>query len=358
MATLPAITQQSPTVTAIYSWWENKLDRLSRRLGASQIGRECERELWYSFRWCFTSSGPRFDGRMKRLFNRGHREEQVFVDELRGIGLDVRDLDPATGQQFEFTACGGHFVAKIDGVALGVLEAPKTWHVVGFKTINAKGHASLVKDGLAKAKPEHVSQNQIEMHLAQLTRTLYLSACKDNDEIYAERIRYDEVQATALELKAERVIFAPEPLPRLSEDPAFWKCKGCNFAATCHGVTLPRPSCRNCLHATPERDGDGRWSCAKWGADIPLDAQAEGCKEHLFIPALLSRWGEQIDADAAENSVTYRAPDGLEFRNGKWGVGSYTSRELHAVTPPVLRDSEFLAIREQTQARFVEREAA
>lgn len=354
MAALPASTQQSPTVTAIYSWWENKLDRLSRRLGASQIGRECERELWYSFRWCGT--GAKFDGRMKRLFNRGHREEAVFVDELRGIGLQVHDVDPNTGQQFEFTACGGHFVAKIDGVALGVLEAPKTWHIVGFKTINAKGHASLLKDGLAKAKPEHVAQNQIEMRLAQLDRTLYLSVCKDNDELYAERIRYDEKAAAALEAKAERIIFSPEPLGRLSEDPASWKCKGCSFASTCHGVALPPPSCRTCLHATPERDGDGRWSCAKWGADIPLDAQKDGCGEHRYIPALLARWGTAEDASEAESWVAYRAADGVTFRNGEWGPDSFSSFELAAISPALLRNPEYLSIRAQYQGVAVPRE--
>lgn len=94
MAALPA--PKSQTVEAIYTWWAGKLGRVSRRLGASQIGRECERQLWYGFRWA--TMGEAFDGRMLRLFNRGHREEAVFVEELRGIGCDVRDVDPSTGE--------------------------------------------------------------------------------------------------------------------------------------------------------------------------------------------------------------------------------------------------------------------
>lgn len=349
MATLPA--PRSATVEAIYSWWLNKPGRLSRRLGASQIGQECERRLWYSFRWA--TGGEAFDSRMKRLFNRGHREEAVFVEELRGIGCTVHDIDPATGEQFTFTGCGGHLVAKIDGVALGVPEAPKTWHVVGFKTINAKGHATLVKDGLAKAKPEHVAQNMLEMHLSQLTRTLYLSVCKDTDELFSERLRYDEAEGARLEAKAERVIFAPEPGPRLSDDPAFYKCKMCPAAAVCHTPALPHVSCRTCIHATPENDGDGRWTCAKWGSDIPLDAQAQGCDSHLYVPALLSRWGEAVDASEAEGWVAYRAPDGLEFRNGPWGVESFTSRELAKLSPALLRNEDFMQIRRETAGRVV-----
>jgi len=349
MALLPD-KPKSQTVEAIYAYWQNQPERVSRRLGASQIGRECERELWYSFRWCGT--GARFEGRMLRLFNRGHREEAVFIEELRGIGCDVRSHDPSTGEQFTFTACGGHFVAKIDGVALRVPEAPKTWHNLSFKTINAKGHAVLVKDGVQKGKPEHYAQSQVEMKLADLTRTLYLSACKDNDEIHSERLRIDEAEADKQLTKAERIIFAPEPPPRLSEDAAFWKCKSCAFAAGCHGEYLPAASCRTCLHATPERDGDGRWSCALWKADIPHDAALAGCEKHLFIPALLKRWGEAVDASNDEGWVEYRARDGLMFRNGPWGVESYTSKELHAMNPAMLRDAEVLAIRERTAAQF------
>ena len=44
-------------------------------LGASLIGRECKRYLWYVFRWCLHEKTT---GRQQRLFNRGHREEERF----------------------------------------------------------------------------------------------------------------------------------------------------------------------------------------------------------------------------------------------------------------------------------------
>jgi hypothetical protein len=348
MALLPA-RPESATVAAIYSWWGGKPGRPSRRLGASQIGQECERRLWYGFRWA--TGGEKFDGRMQRLFNRGHREEAVFVAELRGIGCTVHDIDPSTGEQFTFKGVGGHLVAKIDGVALGVPEAPKTWHVVGFKTINAKGHALLVKNGLAEAKPEHVAQNQIEMHLAQLERTLYLSANKDTDELYAERLRRDPAVGEALEAKAARVIYAPEPGPGISTDAAHFKCKFCPAAQLCHGQAAPQMSCRTCVHATPEPDGDGRWSCAKWrDADgkpstIPFEAQQEGCAHHLFVPALLRNWGAVVDASEQEGWIEYKSADGFVFRNGPWGERSFTSKELAAATPSLLRDPQFMELR-------------
>lgn len=356
MAALPP--PPSPTVQAIYSWWAGKLQRPSRRLGASQIGEECERRLWYSFRWC-SPPGSEPDGRMKRLFNRGHREEAVFSEELRGIGCDVRDIDPSTGEQFTFTAVGGHFVAKIDGVALRVPEAPKTWHDLSYKTAKSEEWVKLDKSGLQAAQPKNWAQVQAEMHMAQLTRTLFLSVNKNDDRIYSERVRYSEAEALALIAKAERVIYAAEPPARLSEDAAFFKCKFCPVASVCHTAVLPPVSCRTCLHATPEKDGDGRWSCARWKADIPLDAQQAGCEKHLYIPALLARWGSAEDASEAEGWVEYRAPDGLVFRNGPWGPGSYSSRELAQASPGLLRDSQFLTLRAKYEGRVVEyKEAA
>lgn len=357
MAALPE-RPRSQTVEAIYTWWSGKLEHPRAYLGGSVIGRECERQLWYSFRWC-QPPGQEFDGRMRRLFDRGHREEATFVSELRGIGCQVHDVDPSTGQQFRFKAVDGHFGGGIDGVALGVPEAPKTWHLVEFKTHNERSFTALLKEGVAAAKPEHEAQMQVYMHLASLTRALYVAVNKNDDSLHAERIRYDKAAAERLMDKASRVIYSPEPLAKLSEDPAFWKCKFCPVASVCHGQTLPPPSCRTCLHATPEPDGDGRWSCAKHKCDITTDMQraaGEQCPDHRYIPALLRNWGDSVDASEQEGWVLYRAPDGVAFRNGPWGLDSFTSKELAALTPELLRNEEFMAIRAKYAAQVVPRE--
>lgn len=342
MAALPA--PKSQTVEAIYAWWTQRLDKPRAYLGGSVLGRECERQLWYSFRWA--TMGEKFDGRMLRLFDRGQREEAVFVQELRGIGCTVHDIDPSTGTQFRFKSVAGHAGGSIDGVALGVPEAPKTWHVIEMKTHNAKSFAALQKAGVQEAKPEHYAQMQTYMRWGQLTRALYLAVNKDTDELYAERVREDSAAQDALEAKAERIIYAKEPLPGISTDAAHYKCKFCPAAQVCHGQQLAAVSCRTCLHATPEPDGDGRWSCALApGRDLPLEVQRTGCPSHLYIPALLRNWGAVEDASEAEGWVAYRAPDGFAFRNGPWGLASFTSRELAASTPALLRDAQFQAIR-------------
>ncbi|MDP8228358.1 MAG: hypothetical protein P9M15_02770, partial [Candidatus Electryoneaceae bacterium] len=124
-----------PTVQAIYDVYEDERGGFRSHLGGSIIGRECERELWYSFRWCTV---PQYSGRVLRLFETGQLAEERFIENLRSVGVEVHDQDEETGMQYGFTDFGGHFAGSIDGVALGIIEAPKTWHLLEFKTYNDK----------------------------------------------------------------------------------------------------------------------------------------------------------------------------------------------------------------------------
>ena len=134
MAALPETP--APTRDAIFAAYEADADTGFRpHLGASQIGKSCERALWYDFRW---TTPARFPGRILRLFETGQLEEARLVRNLRRTGATVLEVDPETGRQWRVEAHGGHFGGSLDAVALGLLEAPKTWHVVEFKTHSAE----------------------------------------------------------------------------------------------------------------------------------------------------------------------------------------------------------------------------
>ena len=123
MAVLPP--PSNPTVTAIYAAYEAAADAGYRaHLGASLIGAECERAIWYTFRW---ATRARHTGRLLRLFETGHLAEARFVADLRRIGVTVLDVDPATGRQWNLRDAGGHFGGSMDAVAKGFPEAPATW---------------------------------------------------------------------------------------------------------------------------------------------------------------------------------------------------------------------------------------
>ena len=298
MADLPPVP--TPTLTAIHADYEaRQSDGFRDHLGASIIGKSCARALWYDFRWV---TPARHSGRLLRLFETGQLEEDRLVRNLRATGATVLEVDPETGRQFRVEAHGGHFGGSLDGVAIGILEAPKTWHVLEFKTHSAKSFADLTAKGVVLSKPQHAAQMQIYMHLTGITRALYVAVCKDTDALHIERIEADGAMAERLLEKAGRIIFAQNPPARISEDPAWFECRFCDHHAACHEARFSAHHCRSCLHATPV---EGGWHCARHERMLTPADQRFACLQHLYIPDLVP--GEVIDA--GEDFVRYRMTD-------------------------------------------------
>ena len=326
---------EGPIVTAIYAHYERQYgsEELRPYLGASSIGKECRRALWYDFRW---ASREQFDGRMLRLFQTGHLAESRFVADLRAIDVEVYDVDPATSKQFGFSDHGGHARGHMDGCARHVPGGGKKWHVTEYKTHAAKSFAALKKDGVKKSKPQHYAQMTWYMGQSGMDRALYLAVNKDTDDLYAERIEFDATEYEKIQAKFDAIIFAAEPPAKISEDPKYYICNMCSHKDVCHGHRVPPVSCRTCVHATPERDGDGRWSCAKYKADIPIAAQRTGCDSHLPLPFLLTYadpmdagdgWIEFCRKDNADYFVV--AAPGVTHPYPHFPI--YTSQEISAV---------------------------
>lgn len=289
------------TVQAIYAHYEAKRESGHRpHMGGSQIGRECERALWYQFR--HVGAEP-MEGRILRLFETGNREEARLIANLRAIGVTVWDRDPDTGKQITYTALGGHFALSLDGIGEGFAESSVP-HNLEFKTMNDRNFKAILKDGLEKSNPVYWAQCHIGMHLAELDRCAFIAVNKNTDEIYMERITYDPALAIRLLAKAERIIFTDKPPAKISADPAFFGCKWCEFANNCHNARPPEVNCRTCAHATPEPDGT--WSCAA--------GQAFGvvCAEHLFNYHAMG-WEMR---DAGDDWIEYMTNDGEILRNG------------------------------------------
>ncbi len=303
----------SPTVQAIEDRWQGQNETQQYCfIRGSQIGNPCERHLWYRFRWCHPPE--EFSGRMLRLFNTGHREEARMIGELRSVGVDVQDVDPATGEQWQVNALDGHFRGHADGILTGVLEAPKARHLFEAKTHNEKSFKQLVENGVAVAKPEHVAQCQVYMGLLSLDRAYYLAKNKNTDELYGERIHFDPAHFAALMAKAERIRQAHEPCQRVSDNPDYFLCKAfkCPSYDICHGSDAPLRNCRTCLHSTPVANGE--WHCERHKQVLTVEGQHTGCANHRYLPGLIN--GEQIDVNPEAETITYRLPDGSEWVDG------------------------------------------
>jgi hypothetical protein len=319
---LPA---KSPTLEAIEAHWKKRGDAQPSRgyLGGSEIGHHCERFLWYKFRDCTQSE---FSGRIYRLFDRGHREEPVFVQELRAIGCEVHEVGP-DGRQIGVEAVKGHFKGHADGVALGILEAPKTWHLLEMKTSSAKEFAKIKKEGVEKAKPMHFAQMQVYMQLLKLDRALYEVVNKDTDELYLERVKRDPAKAQALLDRADRIINSYAPPERCADRPDSFLCKFCPAHKLCWGqgeslVPVPARSCRQCCHASPIEGG--AWSCNQ-GREY-----GDPCERHLMLPGLVHGFEATDSLKGEDGATVIEFSDGTHiFHHGPDGnAGQYSSHDL------------------------------
>ena len=337
------LPKESATVAAIYAHYKRTGDAEPKRgyLGASIIGHPCERYLWYTFR---QATKPEIDGRTYRLFETGDLAESRFVADLRAIGCEVHEKDPSTGQQFEVSALGGHFSGHMDGCARGIPEAPATWHVLEFKTHNAKSYAKLKKDGVAKSKPQHHAQMQAYMHLTGMTRALYLAVNKDTDELYAERVRYDKAFAVGLMSLAERIITSTTPPDRIASRPDWHECKWCDAREVCWGGDKALPiqsiSCRQCCFATPKTDVPGAvWWCEKRLRALSPNDQDRACDDHLVLPGMISfadPTGSGTENGRDHIEFTQREPDSAGYASWRHGAGGWSTKELLSVSASTL----------------------
>lgn len=260
-------------------------------LGASLIGKECSRYLWYVFRWVYHH---KFDGRMQRLFNRGHREEERFVEWLRGVGCQVWTHDtskPANekGEHPQFRVSGvlGHFGGSCDGIArlpehYGIHEPVLT----EFKT-NGTGAAfnKLGDSGMALAKPDHFAQTSVYgykgINGTKFNYVLYMNINKNDDSLHVEIVKLDHKHGAQLEAKAERIIFSQEPPARLSENPTFRTCAYCDMKGVCHNNKPVEVNCRSCKYARPV--DNAQWFCENHNDLIPKEFIKTGCGNHKPI---------------------------------------------------------------------------
>jgi hypothetical protein len=284
-------------------------------LGGSMIGAKCPRSLFYAFRRVAASY---FQGRMLRLFQRGHEEEFKFVKYLRSIGAEVQDytqrlcyhpesdsyvlvnwedhlpsveLNDVSESEFHITRAterkkgpkqwgfsdfNGHFSGSADG-KIGGLER---YGLVGFGLLECKTHSDksfkeLVAKGVAKAKPVHATQMQVYMRYFGLKWALYIAVNKNDDTLHIEIVHASPELVEPYVVLAEAIVNTTEAPARISRDPSWFECRFCNFKNVCHYDQRPDKSCYSCVYA--RASADAGWYCTKYNQDIPDKFREAGC---------------------------------------------------------------------------------
>jgi hypothetical protein len=250
-------------------------------LGVSVIGDKCSRKLWYSFRWVKLEQ---HEPRMRRLFKRGHFEEEKFAAILTWMGFHVRTIDPETKRQYRFSAVNGHYGGSGDSVALlpWFRDDENFRILVEYKTSNAKYFKELKTKGLKEAKPQHWIQMCGYGNAFRTRYGLYITINKDDDDIYFEFVELDWQLAILMEKKAGDIINATVPPPRIAENPAYFDCRWCHKQGICWYNEPVEINCRSCKNGQPIENG--KWRCNLWNAIIPDNAAVEkGCPQHVSI---------------------------------------------------------------------------
>lgn len=265
-----------------------------RHLGISAIGDDCARKLWMDFRWItkphFASiDGEDDTGRLVRLFNRGHVAEPRLIEWLIGAGAQVWAFNPesATEEQFRVEGVNGHFGGSLDAIIRWTLIS-NVHGLAEFKTYNDKRFKKLEEDGVRLADSKYWAQFITYAVKYGLPYVLFLAINKNDDRIYPEIIWIDDAiraEVDDIERKADYIIRSQQPPPRISNLPAYFKCRMCLHVGACHLDKPVEVNCRSCQHATPIVDPayPKQWGCTKFNCILTDETIATGCQHHSPI---------------------------------------------------------------------------
>lgn len=264
-----------------------------KHLGGSAIGDPCKRKLWYVFRWCFREET---DGRKQRLFNRGHREEERFIEWLEGIGAKVYAWKKPPiydssgkiieeGEQYRVSAVMGHFGGSLDSIIILPERYRINEPVLGeFKT-NKTGAAfnKLCEEGMSIHKPQHWTQTCTygSDPNYNLKYCLYFCINKNDDSLHVEIVKLDHKLGRNMRLKAEQIILSQVAPIRLSDNPTYRECTWCGAFEICHKGALPECNCRSCINAFPVENK--QWLCSFYNSIIPEDFISKACEKYFSI---------------------------------------------------------------------------
>lgn len=210
-------------------------------LGGSYIGDDCERKIQYQYTLTPVDAGKGFPADVLRIFERGHRTEDMVAGWLRDAGFLLK-TEGADGRQFGFSSAGGKFKGHADGVLVGwqgdgdaPCAFPALWE---NKALNAKTWAKVFNHGVKKVKPVYHAQVVLYQYHLNLTEqpAVFTFVNADTMQIGVELIDFDALECQRLIDRAVRIIQATdahEQLPRIAGEPDHFACRYCNFAQRC-----------------------------------------------------------------------------------------------------------------------------
>ncbi len=227
--------RSDPTLDAVNAVIEaSQRPYASKNIGFGEIGHECSRYLFYKIN---TDEPEVFNADTLRIFQDGQNAEVAMANALRSVeGIELFTHDPnRENKQYKLDALEGRFTGRLDGVILGLLQAPKTPHLWEHKNVNDKKFDALIKcKNVLDWDIKYFAQAQSNMLHAELDRCYMTVSTPGLRRVTSIRFPLDKEYAESLVQKARRVINAKEPPERIG-GPDWFACKYCRFYNKCHG---------------------------------------------------------------------------------------------------------------------------
>lgn len=218
--------EDDTTIKAIDAWYE-AVNKPRKRLGLSQVGHKCGRFLWYAHHG---TDAIQPEGRVLRLFQLGNILEDQTIIDLKTIGIHHYDCQ----KEVTFTQDDIKLTGHIDGIVTGLIEAPVTPHLFEHKTCSLKKFKELLSKGYREWNEVYYWQVQVYMLGLKLKRAVAFVYCKDNSELYMERIKLDRGAA----IQKMQFVFesiSGEPPQRKCPKANWYEARWCNYRNVCFG---------------------------------------------------------------------------------------------------------------------------
>ena len=218
----------------------NRAQPPRRYVSTSGLGRGCLRQIQYDYLAVPKDDGREFEPSTLRIFEAGHRGEDVVAAWLRAAGFDLR-TERADGRQFGFSTLDGRFRGHIDGCLVtgpAAMAYPALWE---NKTLGAASWKEVVKRGVVLAKPVYAAQMALYQAYLQLPNpALFTALNRDTWELACELVPFDPALAQQMSDRAVDVVRASdahELLPRAAAERTSVICRGGKAGGEWH------PSC-------------------------------------------------------------------------------------------------------------------
>lgn len=240
--------KEDPTLEAMKKAVEESYNGERKRrsyIGASAIGHECSRKIWFSINHDWLEQHYKIIYKPISFKNMaaiedGHRTEDIVAGWLRKVPQVTLYTHKDDGSQFGFD--WGFMRGHYDGVITGLLQAPQTPHIWENKCVNDKKFNDLKKlisqygekNALKEWDYQYYAQAVVYMYAEDLPRHYMTVASSGGRDIVSVRTNEDKKTAEALIEKAKRIKKATQP-PEKIGGKDYFVCKWCEFYDVCYG---------------------------------------------------------------------------------------------------------------------------